>query len=65
MSRRNGDPVVDDGSRVSGANGCRGASWSEPTATPGAERELEMNGFPVSRTTSTHLSTTTKIVVLS
>ena len=31
---RNGGHVVDDGSRMSGANGCRGASWSELTATP-------------------------------
>ena len=34
MSRGNGGHVVDDGSRMSGANGCRGASWSELTATP-------------------------------
>ena len=34
MSRKNGGHVVDDGSTMSGANGCRGASSSKLTATP-------------------------------
>ena len=41
-----------------GANGCQGASWSD-------ERKLERIGFAVSQTPSTHLSSTTIIMVLS
>ena len=64
---RNGGHVVDDGSRVSGANGCcRGASWNELTATP---RSMSANwsrmGLPVPGHLDPSFSPTTKIVAVS